>query len=101
MEILLHNIDQQLQDQTDLKRTQDENLEGIDEYLNKDIFEPEQSTTSPCSPPIPIPIELPTKQMNFPFTLQFVFPADNVPPFHFQTQFKISIWKKRYKCKNQ
>ena len=86
MDDLLSIIDEQLQDQSELNHMQEECSEGesIDDYLNKDIFATSPMPI-PSSPPIPIPIQLHTEQINFPFTLQFVFPAEHVPPFHFLT----------------
>ena len=80
MDDLLSNIDEEL------NHMQEEcsEKESIDDYLNKDIFAT-SPIPIPSSPPIPIPIQLHTEQINFPFTLQFVFPAEHVPPFHFLT----------------
>ena len=74
----------QLQEEKKKEDELDEYLEGIDEYLNKDIFSlPMLSMNS--SPPILISFQLPTEQTNFPYPLQFVFYAEHVPPFHFLT----------------
>ena len=85
MDDLIQNIDDhQLQLQIENEVEQEEILEGIDEYLNKDIFSVLMPSTN-SSPPIPIPIQLHTEQTNYPYPLQLVFHADNVPPFHFLT----------------